>query len=131
MTTFVDTSALLPQLSTSDDAHDRAVETFASVIRRDRLLTHSYVVVETTALTQARLGLEAARALLRDILPLLEIRWVDAALHEAAATALLAAGRRETSLVDWMSFEVMHREGIDIAFAFDRDFARQGFKLIP
>jgi predicted nucleic acid-binding protein len=131
VTTFVDTSALLPQLSTSDEAHDRAVETFASVIRRDRLLTHSYVILETTALTQARLGLEATRALLRDIFPLLEIRWVDAALHEAAATALLAAGRRETSLVDWMSFEVMHREGIDIAFAFDRDFARQGFKLIP
>jgi predicted nucleic acid-binding protein len=39
--------------------------------------------------------------------------------------------RRRTSLVDWVSFEVMRRRGIETAFAFDRDFATAGFAVVP
>jgi predicted nucleic acid-binding protein len=35
------------------------------------------------------------------------------------------------TLVDLVSFEVMRRLQIETAFAFDRDFARQGFALVP
>jgi predicted nucleic acid-binding protein len=52
---------------------------------------------------------------------------VDAELHGAAATALLTAGRRRLSLVDCASFEVMRRESIDRALAYDRHFGEQGF----
>ena len=131
MTVFVDTSALLAQLNRADDYHERSVDAFARLVREDRLLTHNYAIVETTALAQSRLGLDAVRALLRDIIPLVEVRWIDPAIHEAATIALLAAGRRETSFVDWASFEVMRRSAIEVAFAFDRDFARQGFRLVP
>ena len=131
MTVFIDTSALLPQLNPADDDHDRAIEAFSQIVREQQLVTHNYVVVEATALVQARLGIEATRTLTRDLLPLIDIRWVDEELHRAAASALLAAGRRETSLVDWTSFEVMRREGIDTALAFDRDFVRQGFRVLP
>jgi len=31
----------------------------------------------------------------------------------------------------WTSFEIMRRRGIGTAFAFDDDFARQGFELVP
>jgi predicted nucleic acid-binding protein len=34
-------------------------------------------------------------------------------------------------LVDWVSFEVMRRERIESAFAFDADFDAQGFRTIP
>jgi predicted nucleic acid-binding protein len=44
---------------------------------------------------------------------------------------MLAAVRRDVSLVDWVSFEVMRRSGIGTAFAFDRDFRRHGFATIP
>jgi predicted nucleic acid-binding protein len=54
----------------------------------------------------------------------------DEALHAAATAALLAAGLREVSLVDWTSFELMRRLGATQAFAFD-DFARQGFATLP
>jgi len=37
--------------------------------------------------------------------------------------------RRETSLGDWTSFEVMRRENIEVAF--DPDFTRQGLRLVP
>jgi predicted nucleic acid-binding protein len=43
----------------------------------------------------------------------------------------LVASRRQVSLVDLVSFEVMRREGIDTAFAFDRDFERAGFQVVP
>jgi predicted nucleic acid-binding protein len=44
---------------------------------------------------------------------------------------MLAAARRKVSLVDWVSFEVMRRTGIDVAFAFDDDFRAQGFRTVP
>lgn len=33
--------------------------------------------------------------------------------------------------MDRVSFEMMRREGVDVAFAFDPDFASEGFELIP
>jgi uncharacterized protein len=41
---------------------------------------------------------------------------------------VLAAGRRQISLVDWTSFTVMRERTITHAFAFDDDFERQGFE---
>lgn len=78
-----------------------------------------------------RLGRDATRILLEAILPVVEIVWIDRDLHAAAVSALLAAIRRRVSLVDWVSFELMRRHGIQTAFAFDRDFAVQGFATIP
>lgn len=131
MTVFVDTSALYAQLDPTDANHERAVRAFAELVRNDQLLTHNYALVESCALIQARLGIDAVRALLRDVMPLIEVRWVERTVHEAAETALLAAGRRQLSLVDWTSFEVMRRSGIERALAFDSDFARQGFDVVP
>jgi predicted nucleic acid-binding protein len=34
-------------------------------------------------------------------------------------------------LVDWTSFLVMRRLGIDRAFTFDPDFTAQGFRVVP
>lgn len=131
MSVFVDTSALYAVLDREDENHAAAGETFAALLDRESLLTHSYVVVETTALVQRRLGLEAARALTDEVLPALELVFVDESLHRAAAAALLASGARDVSLVDWTSFELMRRLGVAEAFAFDDDFARQGFTFLP
>ena len=53
--------------------------------------------------------------------------WVDEALHDRAVAALLAADRREVSLVDWTSFELLRTHALDTAFAFDSHFWEQGF----
>jgi predicted nucleic acid-binding protein len=42
--------------------------------------------------------------------------------------ALLAAATSDVSLVDWTSFELMRRKGIETALTFDDDFERQGFR---
>jgi predicted nucleic acid-binding protein len=131
VTVFVDTSALYAALDRDDADHAAAAETLADLLGREMLLTHSYVVVETVALSQRRLGVEAARVLVDEVLPAFEVAFVDRPLHEAAVASLLAAGARDVSLVNWTSFELMRRRGVAEAFAFDDDFAERGFRVLP
>lgn len=131
MTVFVDTSALFAVLDRNDGEHSRAGATFRSLLAVDRLVTHSYIVVETEALARARLGIAASRVLVEGVLPAIETIWVDESLHRAAVAALLSAARRRLSLVDCVSFEVMRRERIDRAFTFDRDFETVGLLVVP
>lgn len=78
-----------------------------------------------------RLGPGAARLLLEKIVLPVGLVWIDEEVHQAAAAAFLAAIRSSVSLVDRVSFEVMRRRGIEVAFAFDRDFRAQGFATLP
>ncbi len=129
---FVDTSALYAYLDADDANHARAVESWDALLHQldagdGSAVTHSGVVIETAALVQRRLGMAASRALHHDLFPLLDIVWIDAGLHGRGVTAMLAADSRSVSLVDWISFDVMHTHVVDLAFAFDDDFQRQGF----
>lgn len=114
-----------------DARHRDAVAFVRRLSDDDVLVTHNYAIVETASLALTRIGAAGIRNLFAGIAPRLEIVWVEPDLHETAVAALLAAGRRRPSLVEWVSFEVMRREGIDVAFAFDRDFKRQGFRVVP
>jgi len=129
---LVDTSAFYILLDHDDPHHKRAQKGLNGLRAGNTpLTTHEYVVVETIALVQKRLGIAAVRRFVDDLLPLIELIWVDPELHLEAREAMLSAGRRGVSLVDWTSFLVMRRRGITTAFAFDADFATQGFGVIP
>lgn len=129
---LVDTAALYALLDRADPAHGLAVATFEHLRAADEhLVTHDYVLVEAIALVQRRLGMDAVRRLVDDLLPLLDVVWVDAGLHAEAQEALLAAGRRDISLVDRTSVLVMRRHGIHRVFTFDADFAAEGFDVLP
>jgi uncharacterized protein len=99
-------------------------------LRHRRPVTHNYVLVEAVALVQARLGMEAVRRLLDDLVPVVELRSVDRQLHAQAVAALLATGARDVSLVDRVSFALMRTAQIVEAFAFDPHFEREGFTLV-
>lgn len=132
MSIFVDTSALLSVLDGDAQHHRRAAETWERLLsERQELLCSNYVLVETVALVQKRLGLAAVRALYEDVVPVLQVKWVEPEVHGAAVQTMLTAGRRELSLVDCTSFILMRHLGLDEAFTFDRDFARQGFRCRP
>lgn len=131
MIEFVDTSAFFALLDADDHQRDRAHAHLQEVEGEVDLLTHEYVVVETMALVQRRLGLGALRRFVDDLLPLVEIAWVDEDLHREAREALLAAGRRTVSLADWTSFLLMRRHGVRRAFTFDPDFGVEGFEVVP
>ena len=95
------------------------------------LVTTSYVLLETCALVQRRLGIDVLRRFCEEIVPILDVEWVGQDQHEAAVTALLAAGRKGLSLVDCVSFSAMRRNGIKDVFAFDPHFEEQGFNRLP
>lgn len=65
------------------------------------------------------------------IVPLLEVIWAGADWHARAVHRLLAQTDRAVSLVDCLSFEIMEARGISTAYAFDRHFEEQGFRLVP
>ena len=132
MSVFVDTSALYAVLDADDDEHSRAVAEWHRLVRGAfPLVTTSYVLVETTALVQHRLGMDAARALDQDIRPVLKVEWIGEDLHATGMASMLAAGRRRLSLVDCVSFAFMSRAGLREVFAFDEHFAERGFSCIP
>lgn len=120
---------LLAVLDASDAAHRVADRTWRRLIESDeQLVSTNYVLVEAFALVQSRLGLSAVRVLAEDIVPLLQIEWLSAGEHKAAVKALLSANRRKLSLVDCTSFGCMRSLGLRQAFAFDADFAKEGFE---
>ena len=126
---FVDTSAIYALLDRSDTNHVAAAATLPAL--RDRgLLTHSYVVVESVAILQNRLGMAAVRRLVDDLLPAFDVRFVTPELHGTAVAALLASGSPDVSLVDRVSFEFMRGAGMTDALAFDRHFEQAGFALV-
>ena len=128
MITFVDTSAFLAVVDGGDRNHAKAARKWKDLVDGDAtMVCTSYVLVETTALLQACFGLQAVRVFHEDLAPLLTIEWVEPELHQAGMTGVLTASRRELSLTDCVSFEVMRRRGIRHAFAFDRHFREQGF----
>jgi predicted nucleic acid-binding protein len=127
---FADTSAIYALLDAGDASHAKARRAFGRLREREALLvTTSYVLVETCALVGRRLGLGALRAFREDFAPLLDVLWVDAAIHEAALDLLLERRKSALSLVDAASFVAMRRERIEEAFAFDRHFEEEGFTV--
>lgn len=130
--TFADTSSLYALLDAENVAHGLAAEAWAALREANgKIATSSYVLLETVSLVQSRLGLDPVRDLMAGIAPLLTVEWVDRETHEAAVAALLAANRRDLSLVDCVSFEVMRRLGIRRAFTLDEHFREQGFEVVP
>jgi len=88
------------------------------------------VVVESLALVSRRLGRETVRHLIDDLLPVVDVQPVDAALH-ALALGVSRIGRRPRRLVDRTSFAFMRLHAIEAALAFDADFARAGLRTLP
>ncbi|MBI3979313.1 MAG: PIN domain-containing protein [Chloroflexi bacterium] len=132
MAVFVDTSGIIATLNAQDPGHRPAADRWAELLAGDEpLLATNYILVESFAVLARRLGFEAVRAFQNTIVPVLEIFWVDQAVHESAVAALLTAGDRHLSLVDCVSFAAMRRLGIETAFTLDAHFAQQGFRCIP
>jgi uncharacterized protein len=132
MTTFVDTSAFFAVLDADDQMHQKARREWERLLETDTAFrTTNYVLVETSALLQHRIGMDGLRLFAADVVPVLDIIWVDAGMHLSAHHSLLVAAQRELSLVDCVSFEAMRRLGIENVFSFDAHFAQQGFQVLP
>lgn len=131
MSVFADTSFFIALLDDGDDMHVDAVVRWRRVAEeRLSVVTSNYVVVESCAVLQRHIGVVAVRRLVRQVLDPVVVHWVTKAEHERATDALLVADRRQLSIVDCTSFEVMRRLDVRECLAFDRHFAEQGFSPV-
>jgi len=127
---FVDTSAIYAWADVADPNHRTALRRLQAILDRgEDLLTHNYVLLESVALLQARLGVSAAARLGKDSGMFL-VEWVDEELHASGMRELERTRKRHLSLVDHISFLVMRAKAVEAAFAFDPDFAAAGFRLV-
>ena len=132
MSLFVDTSAFYALLVRTDEAHESVRSAFSGALGAGRpAWTTSFVLVETMALLQPRIGLDAARDFTEEVLPALRVHWVDERLCRLGLKRLWREDRRHLSLVDCVSFEFMAHQGLTTALAVDPHFADAGFKTLP
>ena len=126
---FIDTSAIYALADKADPNHITAYNKFEDILKSGEVpLLHNYILLESAALLQARLGLPSAILFLKDARSF-EVEWVDLDLHKEAEKELERIGKRGISLVDCTSFIVMRRRRVQRAFAFDPDFKDQCFLI--
>jgi predicted nucleic acid-binding protein len=129
---FIDTSGFYALLVASESEHGAVADAFRRALEKGRrLVTTNYVLVETAALLQHRLGLPPVRDLEHRIAPLLAVKWVTPQVHDRAVMRLFRTDKRRVSLVDVVSFLTMEEEGLDEALSLDSDFTGEGFRLLP
>ena len=132
MSVFADTSALYPLLVRTEVEHAVVRAAFEQLLDGGRpIWTTSFVLVETMALLQYRIGIAAARDFDEDIVPILHVYWVDEALYRRGTDRLWREDRRKLSLVDCIGMELMTQKGITMALAVDSHFEEAGFDLLP
>ena len=127
---FIDTSALIALLDADDECHAKAADIWTRLVEgADELISTSYVLIESFALSQSHLGPEASETLAEDVIPLLRTIWVEPA-QRAELTAAFKEENAPKSLTDCASFDTMRRNDVTKAFTFDPQFAEQGFEQI-
>lgn len=124
---FVDTSFWVAYRFRRDEHHDEAVATWRD--RSQPLLTTNLVIGESWTFLRRRVGHAEAVGFLDAVQasPRLSVAHVDEPIEDAAFAWLRRHDERDYSFVDATSFEIMRRERIVQALAFDGDFAAAGF----
>jgi uncharacterized protein len=131
VTVFVDTSAFFALLDNDDAGFASTFPVWRRGIDEAAgFVTSNYVALESAALAQRRLGMDAVCTLLDELLPMVEVLWVTDDDHRKGVDLLLLANRRQLSLVDCVSFAVMRRHGIHEYLGLDPHFTEQGFTPI-
>lgn len=125
---FVDTSGFYAFLDGTDRFNASSVALFERAEAEGwQLITSNYVIHESWALIQARLGWEAVESWLRTLVPRCEVLWVTESIHQAASARVRQARERRLSLTDCSSFEVMLQHHCRYYIGDDDHFDRQGF----
>jgi hypothetical protein len=98
--------SVVPRVRVVQDVkrHPEVVRAFEKIATHRTLWTTSYVLVETVALLQQRIGLAAVRDLEDSVVPLLSIEWISREIHGRAMDRLRREDRRDLSLVDCASY---------------------------
>ena len=131
---LIDTGALLAIANPRDQYHGRAVDRSRGFLATGgRWVGTALVLGELHGHLLHRRGPGLARMVVAQLMadPAFEWRDVPLGLIQAAIDAwLVRYGDQPFSLTDAVSFELMRREKLTTAFAFDQDFVTAGYELL-
>lgn len=124
---LVDTSGWFCIFDAANRQHERAVSYYSSAFAR---ITHSYILAEFVALSEARKRHRGA--MLEFLFNLIQdsdvsIVWVDEQLTMRALELLTIRSDKIWSLCDAVSFVIMSDRRITQALTTDHDFEQAGF----
>jgi len=127
----IDTAAFFALVSSEDEFHDLAAMAYRDMVDEERrLLTTSYVLVETQALIHRRLGFDVLKTLVESIAGIVDVVWVSASAHDQAWPSFEDRRGVGLSLVDWTVALAARQSGASV-FSFDSGFSEEGLELIP
>lgn len=129
---LVDSSANLALLDRGDGHHRAAIAIMDSLIQqRYRQYTTNAMLIESHALVMSVLGIRIANQFVREAtggrLTIVRVRASD---EERAREILYRYEDKSFSYNDAISFAIMERLGIDLAFTFDSDFRQYGWSVV-
>ncbi len=133
-TIFVDTGAWFALADESDQYHKKAVDVYPGLFEDNYLLTTTnFVIAETYILIRRAIGHQPAMRFLQNIAssPSVSKIYSDQTIEEEAEDILGKYQDQDFSYSDAVSFAVMKRHGIHLAFSFDHHFMTAGFRIIP
>lgn len=132
MKVIVSTQALYALLDRSDPRHQLAADAWSQLADGDDVvLTHNYVLFEAAELVRQRLGDEAVRVLMDDLVNPIEMLWVDPVIHEAAVAAMLASPHRALTLSDWVTYRLARKHHVDAVLSLDKRYMALGLVSVP
>ena len=130
----IDTGALLALASSRDQYHERAVATELRFRHSGgRWVGSALVLGELHGHLLRRIEPDAARRTVSALLADPAFEWHAATpelLQGAIDRWLMRFADQRFSLTDAVTFELMRRERIPAAFAYDKDFVTAGFELL-
>ena len=129
---FVDSSVYLALLDADDEHHREATQILNQLAgERYRQFTTNVLLIESHALILSVLGRTQAAQFLKNMQEsktvVIRVRASD---EERAKQILFQYDDKDFSFADAISFAVMERLDIRLAFTFDRDFAQYGFTVL-
>lgn len=131
MKAFLDTSGFYALVSSSDKFHINARSTYESLVLDEvPLYTSSYVLVESIALIQRRLGYFVLKAFVDSVTEVFSIIWVGEKIHKSAWDLVQQREGREFSFVDVTTILIAKEIDAHVV-TFDDSFKKVGLKTLP
>ena len=129
---FIDSSVYLALLDQDDEHHREATQILNQLAEeRYRQFTTNVLLIEAHALILSVLSRTQAAQFLKDMQEsntvIVRVRAAD---EDRAKQILFQYDDKDFSFADAISFAVMERLAIRLAFTFDRDFAQYGFTVL-
>jgi predicted nucleic acid-binding protein len=133
-TVFIDTGAWFSLADKSDKHHKEAVEVYPELLKKYKsITTTNLVIAETYFLIRRNISYKAAITFLDSIAssPRINKIYSDIEFEQSAEQILRQYQDQEFSYTDAVSFAVMKKMKLTLAFAFDRHFKTAGFETLP